>query len=788
MNLKFTICLFLCFYQFISLAQDRSFIIKTIDSISKAPIPLVSIVVTDAKDSILTPPVYTSENGTASISISNSHFEKIVLRRIDYKIKNINIRNIVANQDDEIIVSLNPSYKNLQEFTITSTRSKLKIDIDRIEFNVEGDSNFFKKNAIDVIRNLPFIQTSPNGKINYKTNKKLLVLVNGKKFGIISNNPDATLKSFPANVIKSVQLISTVPTRYQNEGVDAILNIETVNGYFRGTVGNIEGNIDTRLGSGDNFYILSQHNNTTLQANFRFDTKQSPSTSKNSSIIKSPQPQNQDSKIHLENRNYNYSGELSFNQQFTHKWALNLYGTAYKNKERTDNNASYSFLDSSTADKDYLYRGRTDQLRHSYELGGELLKQFKKGGKELSVAFKYNQSRFQQMIEGKKIFTSSSHLLNNTENNRNNNELAGRLSYSMLFKNKLKIQSGISYYKRSYKSDVTVFDEKTVNEIAFTDNQLNKIVISSIYSYVKKSHKKYVLLYGLNIESASYINAAQQDTDTSIFTIKPLIDFKYAVSKLSTAYFKYQRSVKRPNETAISLSINSTDPQNLYRGNARLSQQNYHAFSLGIEKYTNSNKFSIFTEINYDFNPNVISNFTSFDTTLNSFITDKQELGSTNSWYFMLGGSLKLLKIVNIYLTNSLGYYSYSESSDNKTLFNSTYFNMTVSFKKSWRIQATAMLNTNSPTFQGYEASTRNYSISLNKNFANERGFINLTCFDFINSEWKNKQLISTSNLYQNNISYIPARLVGLTIGYRFGNLTTSPKPIRKVLSNDIKD
>jgi iron complex outermembrane receptor protein len=112
-----------------------------------------------------------------------------------------------------------------EEIVVESEKSDIELKPDRRVFNVEKNLNVTGGSAIDVLKNIPSVSVDVDGNVTLRGNSNVKIIIDGKPFGINSNNMNTMLEQIPANQISSIELITNPGAKFDAEGASGIINI-----------------------------------------------------------------------------------------------------------------------------------------------------------------------------------------------------------------------------------------------------------------------------------------------------------------------------------------------------------------------------------------------------------------------------------------------------------------------------------------------------------------------------------------------------------------------------------
>jgi iron complex outermembrane recepter protein len=114
---------------------------------------------------------------------------------------------------------------NLQEVVVEGVNSIFESDIDKRRYDVENSVVAEGATATELLETLPSIQIDDEGGITMRGSGEILIYINGRPSNLSGDDAESILSQFPANSIKSVELITNPSSRYDAAGVGGIINI-----------------------------------------------------------------------------------------------------------------------------------------------------------------------------------------------------------------------------------------------------------------------------------------------------------------------------------------------------------------------------------------------------------------------------------------------------------------------------------------------------------------------------------------------------------------------------------
>ncbi len=159
----------------------------------------------------------------------------ILVRFIGYSDKKIANVKIKKGEDLDLgVIKLATSTIQLDAVQITGEKSLIEEKVDRLVYNAEKDLTSKGGDAADVLRKVPMLAVDFDGNVTLRGTSNLRVLINNKPSTIIASSIADALKMIPADLIKSVEVITSPSAKYDAEGSGGIINIITKKSTIQG--------------------------------------------------------------------------------------------------------------------------------------------------------------------------------------------------------------------------------------------------------------------------------------------------------------------------------------------------------------------------------------------------------------------------------------------------------------------------------------------------------------------------------------------------------------------------
>lgn len=136
----------------------------------------------------------------------------------------------------------------LRDAVVTGIRTPIKVMEDTVEFSAESYKT--QPNAVveDLLKRLPGVEVSSDGKITANGQEVKKILVNGKEF--FSDDPTVASKNLPVDIVDKLQVVNRKSDFARLTGVDdgedeTVINLSVKKGMDNGWFGNVEAGYGT---------------------------------------------------------------------------------------------------------------------------------------------------------------------------------------------------------------------------------------------------------------------------------------------------------------------------------------------------------------------------------------------------------------------------------------------------------------------------------------------------------------------------------------------------------------
>jgi len=711
--------------------------------------------------------------------------------------------NVILLVDKSLLLDtffIEKTSKEFKEVVVSASKPLLEVESDKIIYNVENDATLQGLNAIEALKKMPFVTVDADDNIQMKGSSNFRVLLNGKSTSIVAKSPSEALKSFPASLIKRIEVITEPSAKYDADGTAGIINIITKKKVF-GYNGNVNISYNSRgmNNGGGNFNAKKGKLGMSayLGANaYNYVNQMTTDYSRTSKTPGFETTLNQFSTNSTKGNWYYGSAEIAYDFDSLH--TLSFYASP-----NGGNNKNLSFQNSEVFNKlkiltDSFSSNTSNQSENpSLDFGFDFIKKFK-GNSEHEITFSASRERRKENSSYTSLQNFSSLLdqdIFNT-NNSKNTENTAKIDYTKPFKNKTTLESGVKLITRDLVSDYKMLQRNLPTE-TYTEMPLNTNTleydqnVGSLYTTYAFTVKTYKIKLGARVEQ-TWINASfNRDSlpfKTDYTNLIPTASVSYKYKKAHTLRLNYSKRIQRPWMFYLNPYVNNQNPKSISFGNPNLTPEKTHSVSLSWNYFYKQNSLDL--SLNNAFTDDVITSFTIIDTagimyTSYYNIAKSNTTGLSLSFWGMLFGKLQLWTNIS---TSYVKISHTKDASRNRSGFsNRTHMNATWNFKYGISTTLGGYAWQGAPTLQSVRPLNYSYNLAIRKSFLKKKLNVGLVANNFLNKTQTLKTVSEDPNFSSvSNFNNTFFRFYSISVGYNFGKLKENVSR-KKGSSNDDK-
>ncbi len=466
------------------LAQEFS-ISGTVKGSNSNPIVYANVVVLSKTDSTIVSGAISNETGNYKIEKLPANDYTINASFLGFETQS---QSISLQQNKSLNFILNNENEVLGEVEITVKKPTLKRQADRLIFNIENTS-LTEGSIWDIVRNTPGVLVM-NDQVLVKNSPSVIYLINDRRVHLSGTDLQQLLSGSAADAVKSVEVITNPPAKYDAEG-DAIINIKMSKNLATGYNGNLYTNftqgIFPRYSAGTSHFFKSKKTNLFLGYGFNWIKVNRINEEEIRFIENNVIIGNWDTDIDRNTRSKNHNINLNFDYLINDKNTFSISGNAniLPYWKRSTNSITKA------VDSTFSSFNNTDDDKFNIALNSDYIYESEKGSR-LSFNIhhtNYDYNRFQEV---------------NTEYRDQNNDFIRSNSFNTASNQEIKIYSGQTDLELPIKEDglfelgfkTSYIDSKSdINQLLTNSStEILDLANSGIFNYEEKNIAGYISL------------------------------------------------------------------------------------------------------------------------------------------------------------------------------------------------------------------------------------------------------------------------------------------------------
>lgn len=672
---------------------------------------------------------------------------------------------------------------SLETVVIKKQKKIIERKVDRLIYNVENSTASTGGNALDALKSAPMVRVQ-NEAISIVGKGEVLIMIDDRLQKIPASEMAAFLKTIPSDNIKSIEVITSPPAKYEAEGNNGIINIKlkaAKNNSWNASLGT---NYTQRFYAGNSVQGMFNYNRgkLSLQSSVYVEQQKSLSNSQSNTYY-------QNELWSMENlstsKNKNLGISFGADYKITDQWTTGVKYLGSFSKENGSGSPLTSRINYTTSHPDSFISSNTESSNRPNINSLNWFNTIKMDSAKTVLTtdldfFEYKKDDTRdfygseldaqmQMLPGT-YFSALNSNVNKIRNYSGKADLETKLSWA-----DLNLGGRFSFTRTD--NDFVAYNKETGSAILNTD-QSNTFIYKEYnealyFSLSKKFNSQWEAKLGLRAEATQTIGFSENRNQTDKNDYIKLFPTAYLTYTMNTNHsfsLNYNRRIRRPDFDYLNPFVVRTSPFYYSEGNPYLKPSIIDNLELSYikgQKWTSSlyySKVSDFGQALSILNPetNVTRN-----TPIN--YADTYQIGFSTSYNLSAGKWWNSFSGFNINYQNVKSKVPYTTSIDgyNAYLYSNNDFTLnkkkTVSLSVNYGLQLPGR-------YQIFHISTMNILdvtvkfLCLDKKFS-----VSLTGTDLLNSQ---RPVISyqsngiETNFRNNNYT----RGFRLSLSYRFGN------------------
>lgn len=777
------------------------------DSTNQQPVEFANVTLNDPQTGKPVDGNVCDDKGKFTLhKVPNGNYN-LVISFIGFENKTIPIK--ITDSNDQIDVgniTISPVAAVLKEVTVVGQKSIIEEKVDRTIYNAENDATTRGGDATDVLKRVPMLSVDLDGNVTMRGSQNIKVLINNKPSTITASSVADALKQIPADMIKTVEVITSPSAKYDAEGSAGIINIITKKNTLQGVTLNVDAGVGYRgsnLGLNGNYrkknmgFSLGGFGRASYNVNGNFQNTQTTLLGGTPTV----NVQSADTRSHGLFGNYTLGWDYDIN---TH----NSLTASVKYGAR-DN---YSFQDNLTTITNDLPASRSSRNVNVTDLSGTVdaslnyTHTFEKAQREFSLLTLYSRNnRTNNFVSN--ILKQSDNSLDSLLKNINtsfNQEVTLQGDYQTPFGNNQLLEMGGKSIMRKVSSDykyLTAHDPagpyaaSTIQKPNVFD--YNQNIAAGYLSYTVSFLKTYTLKAGARYEYTS-INANFQNNQEGLPAVNnipsysvlvPSVNFSKKLKNGNTLKASFNRRIQRPSIQYLNPNLQASNQLNSTQGNPNLSPEYTNNYELAYSTYIKGSSLNFST-----FMRNTNNSIQSIrDVRGDTIRTTYKNIGKEDAYgasifaHVNIGNKFSLNGGTDVYyavLKNNDPNPNYTASNQGWVVSGRLFGNYNLS--NGWGFQFFAFYRGRQVQLQGYQGGFGIYSLSLKKDINEKRGSIGIGAENFFTPSFKIHSQTNSPIIAQNSVNTLRMMNVKVTFSYRIGKMGfDGPRKRRKAIDND---
>ncbi len=688
----------------------------------------------------------------------------------------------------------------LKGVEIVAQKPLVKMDVDKMSYNVAEDEDAKSNTVLDMLRKVPMVTVDGQDNITVNGSSSFKVYVDGMPNVMFNSNPSMVFKSMPATAVKSIEVVTNPGAKYDAEGAGGVLNIimnkqnpqaaQSMNGY-NGTVRASGGNKSISGGA----FISGQQGKLSYSANV-MTTYSKPGTTDTEMEITQNNP-NGTSQLMTSSNKVTIPftmGNLTLGYQIDSVSALNVTASINSLNIKSNGNSTTT-MGGGSYGKGFSYGSSTDMRNSRTSFSGSIdYQRFFNKEHTQSLALTYQLNYSPSTVKSDNSFNTTSSIIDLTnrysENKEKTTDHTFQIDYTMPIATGQTLSFGTKLQLRNATSDAKYYKKGVYDPTSSMDYEYKNSILAGYGEYAGNFGKigaKAGLRYEQTWQNVEYHLGNGDDFKKNYGSLVPSASLQYTIGQGSNLGLTYNMRISRPGITYLNPYVDKTNPTTRTYGNTDLDVEKNHNLALVYNMFTP--KLMLNLNLHHNFTDNAIEQYSFYDAqnllnTTYGNIVRRHQTG--------LNGYVNWLAAKNtrLFLNGALNYTdlrSNTLSQSNSGWSANAMIGLQQTLPADFKLSVYAMTSTKNYTLQGWSGGfnliTANISKSLLKDKLNLSlmGMMGLNKGGNINIESHSQGKDFTSH----TLTKVPLYGFTFTVSYTFGNSKRQAQQHTSRIQND---
>ena len=726
----------------------------------------------------------TDENGLFSHEINGKGQFEIVFSSVGKDDLRQTIELDTESTLDLGTLYLKEAENMLKGVEIIAQKPLVKMDVDKMSYNVAEDEDSKSNTVLDMLRKVPMVTVDGQDNISVNGSSNFKVYVDGMPNVMFSSNPSMVFKSMPATAVKSIEVVTNPGAKYDAEGAAGVLNIvmnkqnpqaaQSMNGY--------NGTLRAQAGTkqlGASAFVSGQQGKLSYSVNAMTSYNKPGNTT---TELEQIQDNGVSQLMTSENdvKTPFTMGSLTLGYQIDSVSVLNL--TAQVNSMNIKSIGTTTTMMDGYDVPNFSYDSSTDMKMSRTSFNGSIdYQRFFNQDHTQSLALTYQLNYSPATTEmtnnfggtrGAGLPDLTSRFSDNTDKTTSH---TFQLDYTMPLGTGQSLSLGGKLQLYDATSDSKYYLQGVYDPTTSSEYEYKNSILAGYGEYTGNFNKlgvKAGLRYEYTWQDVEYQLGKGDDFKKEYGSLVPTASLQYTLSQGSNLGLTYNMRISRPGISYLNPYVDKSNPIALSYGNPELEVEKANNFSLVYNLFTP--KLMVNLNLHHNFTDNAISQYSFYDennllNTTYGNVVQSHQTGLSAYLNYLLTPSTRL------FVNGAVNYLDLrSDVLDQKN--NGWTANAMVGLQQTLpgdlKLSAFAITSTKSYTLQGWSGGFNLLTASLSKTFFNDKLTVGVSGLIGLNKGGDiNIESYSRGNNFSsyNNVN-VPISNVSLTISYSFGN------------------